>query len=89
MELNQTQSLLGLMGEAPRETNTVGQVLPKEADQVGRRVLPPIPIVHRCLLEQFLWVKPCSRCWGHSNEQNGKRVQSPGADSIVGRSSAW
>lgn len=53
---------LGLIGEAYRETNTPGQILPKGAGPVGRKLLPLIPTVDKCLLEQFLWIEPCSRC---------------------------
>lgn len=65
----------------------LGKSYNKGKDQAGRKFLPLICMVVRCLFEQFLWVELRSRRWGHSNEQN--RVLSPGADSIVGRPSSW
>lgn len=61
---------LGLMREAHREANTVGQVLHKGKDQASREILLLICMVDRCLFDQLLWVELCSRYWGHRNKQN-------------------
>lgn len=61
---------MGLPGEAHRATDTVGQILHKGADGAGKKILPLIYVVKRCLFEQLFRVEPCSGCWGHNNEQN-------------------